>query len=673
MASTPFERSIVPRLLEVRKPARYIGSEPGMLERDWDAADFRFALAFPDLYEIGMSYHGREVLYQLLNATPGVLCERTFLPDTDMQELMQREGVGLWALESKRPVREFDALGISFTYELAYPSGLALIDLAGIPLHAAERGDGDPLVIAGGQCMCNPEPVAPFFDVIVNGEGEETLLDIIGHLRASRGRPRDERLAELARLDGCYVPALYQPQHEAGEFRGTHPVTDDLPLKVSRRYLQDFAEVKPPTNPVQSYIDLPSDKAYLEVMRGCPQGCRFCQAGYITRPARARTVELLAESAAELARNTGTDEVGLMSLSTLDHPQVFELIRAVKEAVPEGVGVGLPSLRADRMSADLAVLMRRPRETSLTVAVEAGSDSLRRAIRKGVTDDDVVYTFDKLMGAGWHKFKLYFMCGFAGEPEEAMDDIAGLIGRIFAMAKDRGYRRPRLTVSVSVLVPKPHTPFQWQAMERPGLTKSKQNRLKDRLRRFGRSVEFKYHDSEQSVIETLLSRGGRNIAPAMELAFRAGQILPSDNFDWETWLGVLDEADIDLETEVFCEKDRAQPLSWDHISRHVGKRYLWREWEYYHSGDANPACHVECTNCGVGCAAPVFDPDSRAVPEGLKEYFAQVAAQDDAATRGLKPFSPVYPEELDVLTLARDGAKPRVAVQRRVDSGTGTE
>ncbi|HES58556.1 MAG TPA: TIGR03960 family B12-binding radical SAM protein, partial [Firmicutes bacterium] len=656
MGQTQFERSIRPRLLEVSKPARYIGDEPGMIRRDWDAAGFRFALAFPDLYEIGMSYHGREVLYQLLNAQPGILCERTFLPDLDMQRLMRREGVDLWALESKRPVREFDALGISFTYELAYPSGLALIDLAGIPLRAADRRDDDPLVVAGGQCMCNPEPVAPFFDVIVNGEGEETLLDIIDRLRASKGRPRSERLAQLARLDGCYVPSLFDPHYEYGVFCGTRPVAADLPLKVTRRYLQDFAEIKPPTNPVQSYIDLPSDKAYLEVMRGCPQGCRFCQAGYITRPARARTVELLARSAAELARNTGTDEVGLMSLSTLDHPQVFELIRAVKEAVPDGVGVGLPSLRADRMSADLAVLMRRPRETSLTVAVEAGSDSLRRAIRKGVTDDDVVYTFDKLMSAGWHKFKLYFMCGFAGEPAEAMDDIAALIGRIFAMAKERGHRRPRLTVSVSVLVPKPHTPFQWQAMERPELTKQKQHRLKDRLRRFGRSVEFKYHDSEQSVIETLLSRGGRNVAPAMELAFRRGQILPSDYFDWRAWLDVLAETGVDLKREVFTEMPKETPLPWDHISRHVGKRYLWREWEYYHSGDANPACHVECTNCGVGCAAPVFDPESRAVPAGLKEYFAKVAAQGEAEQRGLKPFSPVYPEELDVRALARDGA-----------------
>lgn len=671
VAQTPFESKILPRLLEVRKPARYIGNEPGMIRRDWDSANFRFALAFPDLYEIGMSYHGREVLYQLLNAQPGILCERTFLPDTDMMELMQHLGVGLWALESRRPILEFDALGISFTYELAYPSGLALIDLAGIPLKTDERGDNDPIVIAGGQCMCNPEPVAPFFDVIVNGEGEETLLDIIAALRLSKGRPRAERLRELGNLDGCYVPSLYEPKYEDGAYRGTFPVAQDLPLKVTRRYVHDFAEIKPPTNPVQSYIDLPSDKAYLEVMRGCPQGCRFCQAGYITRPARARTVELLAESAAELARNTGTDEVGLMSLSTLDHPQVFELIRAVKEAVPEGVGVGLPSLRADRMSADLAVMMRRPRETSLTVAVEAGSDSLRRAIRKGVTDDDVVYTFDKLLSAGWHKFKLYFMCGFAGEPEEAMDDIASLIGRIFGMAKEKGHRRPRLTVSVSVLVPKPHTPFQWQAMERPELTKGKQYRLKDRLKRYGRAVQFKYHDSEQSVIETLLSRGGRNIAPAMELAYLRGQILPSDYFDWATWLKVLEEAGIDLEREVFTEMPRETPLPWDHISRHVGKRYLWREWEFYHSGDANPACHVECTNCGVGCAAPVFDPDSRAVPEGLKEYFAQVAAQDEAARRGLKPFSPVYPEELDVLGLAKDGAKPRVSVQRRAEGDSG--
>jgi hypothetical protein len=313
-------------------------------------------------------------------------------------------------------------------------------------------------------------------------------------------------------------------------------------------------------------------------------------------------------------------------------------------------------------------MMRRPRESSLTVAVEAGSDSMRRAIRKGVTEEDVIQTFDLLMAAGWHKFKLYFMQGFSGEPLEAMDDIGGLIGRILAMAREKGHRRPRLTVSVSVLVPKPHTPLQWQGMERPEDSREKQRRLAGLLKRYGGAVAYKHHDAYESIAETLLSRGGREMAALVMAAHKRGQTL-GDSFAWPAWVEAIEECGINLDSEVFSDREYGAPLPWDHISRGVGRKYLWREWEYYHSGDANPACHVECTSCGLGCAAPVFDPDSRAVPASLKDYFAQVAKTGDAASRGLRPFSPVYPEELAGVAAAGSepdpGAKPRVNVQRR--------
>ncbi|MCB1215936.1 TIGR03960 family B12-binding radical SAM protein [bacterium] len=679
IASQPqsaFERLIRPQLLSVQKPASYIGEELGQIRKDWDSVDFRFCYVFPDLYELGMSYHGREIIYQHINAREDCLCERSFVPGRDMQELMRSEGVELWSLENKRSLREFDAIGISFTFEMAYPSGLLVLDLAGIPLRSLDRSDDDPIVIAGGQCMCNAEPIAPFFDVVVNGEGESILDEIIDSLQATKGLPRAERLFALREIEGVYLPRFYDCEYdEAGKHLRTRPNREGMPLRVKRGYAKDFAMSMPPLNPVQSYVEIPSDKVYLEVMRGCPQGCRFCQAGYITRPARARTVEDLTKAAVELINKTGSDEVALMSLSTLDHPQVYQLVESVKAALPEDVGVALPSLRADRMSAELSVMMRRPRETSLTIAIEAGSDAARRAIRKGVSEEDVLYTFDLLMQAGWHKFKLYFMMGFAGEPMEAMDEIAELVGKIFDMAKEKGHRRPRLTISCSVLIPKPHTPLQWQGMERTAVTREKQARLLDLLKRYGRQCIFKYHDAEEGVVETLLSRGGREVAGIIEEAFKRGQTLLSDNFELSVWQDICSEWGFDLAREVHEDKQYADTLPWDHISRGVGKRYLWREWEYYHSGDANPACHVECTSCGIGCAAPVFDPESRVVPEELKEYFAEVARQGIAEQRGLRPFSPVYPEELDrgAATQVAQGEDQPQSTQRAQRNSQGEE
>lgn len=596
-----FEQQIQPRLLEIQKPARYIGAEPGAISKDWTNVGCHFALAFPDVYEIGMSYHGREVLYQRLNARSDTLCERVFLPARDMDALMQENGTPLWSLESKRPVADFDVLGISLTHELAFPSALLLLQLAGLPLRSVERTVCHPLVIAGGQCMCNPEPVAPFFDVVVNGEGEQVLDEFIDLLLEHRDAPRIELLEHIARIPGCYVPQFYKVRG------GTvAPEIDGVLCRIERRWLNDFASEQIPVKPVQPFIQVPSDKVYIEVMRGCPQGCRFCQAGYITRPARARSVAQIAQAAVELARNTGTDEVGLMSLSTLDHPEIAELVASVKETLSPGIGVALPSLRADAMSAQLAELIRRPRETSLTIAIEGGSDALRCAINKRVSSEDIRSTFRHLVAAGWHKFKLYFMCGFAGEPLEAMDDIAQVVDSIFSIAREQGQRRLKLRISMSVLVPKAHTPLQWQAMEHPEATREKQRRLKYLLKRFGRAVELSWHDVEQAAIEALLSRGGRELAPVVEDATLAGQTLLSDYFDFDVWLELLERHGIDLEQQVYSERRLDQPLPWDHIDRGVEKDYLWREWQAFQHGQSTPPCHEQCTTCGLGCDAPLF-------------------------------------------------------------------
>jgi radical SAM family uncharacterized protein len=596
-----FEQQIQPRLLKVQKPARYIGAEPGAISKDWTGAGCRIVLAFPDIYEIGMSYHGREVLYQCLNARSDTLCERVFLPARDMEALILESGTPLWSLESKHPIADFDALGISLTHELAFPSALQLLQLAGLPLRSVERTRCHPLVIAGGHCMCNPEPMAPFFDVIVNGEGEEVLGELVDAFQRYRDAARMAMLEHIARIPGCYVPQLHKV-----DARSVAAEIVDAPCRIERRWLKDFAAEPIPVKPVQPYIQVPSDKAYIEVMRGCPQGCRFCQAGYITRPARARGVAQIAQAAAKLANVTGSDEVGLMSLSTLDHPEITELVAAVKKALPPGVGVALPSMRADAMSAQLAEIIRRPRETSLTIAIEGGSEALRNAINKRVSTEDIHNTFQHLMAAGWHKFKLYFMCGFAGEPLDAMDDIAQVVDDVFTIAKEQGKRKPRLRVSMSVLVPKAHTPLQWQAMERPEDTREKQRRLKALLKRHGHAVELHWHDVEQAVIEALLSRGGRELAPVIEDAMLAGQTLLSDYFDFDVWLELLERHGIDLEKQVYTERMRDQPLPWDHIDRGVEKDHLWMEWQAFQQGQPTPPCHEQCSACGLGCDAPLF-------------------------------------------------------------------
>ena len=601
------------RLRRVQQPARYLGGERGAILKPWDSTTLRWCLAFPDLYEIGMSYHGREILYQALNARQEILCERAFLPARDMEALLGELGLPLFSLESGIALAQFDAIGVSLTYELAYPSALHLLKLAGLPLRSAERSEAHPLVFAGGQCMCNPEPVAPFFDVIVNGEGEDVLGEISDLLVATKGQPREQRLIALAQIPGCYVPRFYELRYRAdGALQSTTPVRDDVPARIVKRYVRDLAAWPPPTRPVLPYVEAPSDKAYLEVLRGCPQGCRFCQAGFITRPARARPVQQVAEAAVELARWTGYDEVGLLSLSTLDHPRVMELVAAVKDALPTSVGVAVPSLRADKIGVELAQLLRRPRETSLTIAVEAGDESLRRAINKRVTDADVLSTFTALLEAGWHKFKLYFMCGFAGEQPEAMDGIAELINRIFDTARERGLRRPRLHVSVAVLVPKPHTPLQWQALECPEATAAKLVRLRARLKPLGGAVKLNWHDERQSLIEALLSRGGRELAPLVEAACLAGQTLPGDYFDYAIWERLLHEHSIDLDAQLFRERGQGEALPWDHIDRRVGKAYLWKQWELYKAGAESPGCQHECLGCGVGCGCSVFSTENAA-------------------------------------------------------------
>lgn len=613
---------IAPHLLSVQAPAQYLGGERGSVCQDWGAAKFRFALGFPDLYPLGAGYHGMQILYHLLNspeahAPEGVLrgdeaylCERFFCPSRDMMALMEREGARLWTLESKRPLMDFDAVGFSFNYEGSYSNLPRMLKLAGIPVWQRERSGEHPLVIGGGECMLNPEPLAEMLDAAAVGEGEELVLEIARCLAELRGAPREAKLAALSQLEGIYIPSFYEAEYDMnGAFARLHPKAKLPPgaralEEITRRMVTDFAAWKPPLTPVIPYIDTASGWANLEVMRGCPQRCRFCHAGYTYLPARARDAAETARDAIALARNTGAEQVSLQALSLLDHPQALELLRLVRAGLdPLRVSMGMPSLRMDAVSREAADLMRRPRESSLTFAPEAGTQRLRDAINKRVLAAEIEATFAHCAEAGWHKFKLYFIIGFPGETEEDVQAIAELTATLKRIVKQHGKRPPRINVSVNTLVPKAHTPLQWAPLAARAEIEAKQRLLRDEFRPMGKSVRLSYSSYEEALVETLLARGGRRMGEAVAAAERRGLVLQGDaeNFDFAGWMECCAECGVDAEREAHGERDYDTPLPWEHITSGVRKRFLWNEWQQFQRGVPTPSCTASCLHCGVGC------------------------------------------------------------------------
>lgn len=596
-------------LMNVEKPIRYVGGEWNATRKSHDDVDVKVLLAFPDTYEIGMSHLGLRILYHVLNKRDDVVCERTFMPWTDMYDSMMNSGIPLYALESRHCARDFDILGFSLQYELSYTNVLAMLDLAGIPMLSAKRGEDEPLVIAGGPCVYNPEPIADFMDAILIGEGEEAIEEIVDVYKDWKAShlPRLELLQRLACVPGVYVPSFYKVSYFAnGKIKEIKPTNPAAPYPVKKRVVRDLNQVEYPDKVVVPLTEIVHDRAVLEVFRGCTRGCRFCQAGMVYRPVRERRPDEALELAESILKHTGYDQISLMSLSSADYSHVREVAgELLAKHNDQGVSVSLPSLRVDSFSVDLAKEVQKGRRTGLTFAPEAGTQRLRNVINKGVTYEDLIKAATSAFSEGWHSLKLYFMIGL---PTETEDDLKGIVD----MAKEtlscgrRELRRagikkaPEVTVSVSSFVPKAHTPFQWQPqMPREELL-ARQAYLKKHLR--GKGLRLTWHDVDKSFLEAVLSRGSRRLGQVIEAAYRKGcKFCAWDSeFRFDKWMDAFESANISPGFYGNTKWECSDILPWDHISCGVSKEFLIQEAERALRGVLTPDCRFgRCSDCGV--------------------------------------------------------------------------
>ena len=586
----------------VEKPSRYLGSEVNTIKKDPGRAKLRFALAFPDLYEIGTSHFGMQILYSTLNAHADIAAERVFAPAVDMQARLRQAGQPLFSLESHEPVNHFDIVGFSLLYELNYTNVLGMLDLAGIPFLAADRDDEHPLVIAGGPCTCNPEPVADFFDAIVVGDGENTIMQMAeAWLSWNKGPAADRQslLKSWSKIEGVYIPSFFEPRLDANGFQTVVPRVADY-TQVQRAIVGDLDQIPFPEKPVIAYGRPVHDRLRLEVSRGCTRGCRFCQAGMIYRPVRERSPEQLVSLAARSIAATGYEDISLLSLSTGDYGCIAPLMEQLMvNFEPDNVAISLPSLRAGTLTPELMKLIKRVRKTGFTIAPEAGSQRLRDVINKNISEDEIITTVQNAFGLGWQVIKLYFMIGLPTETDEDLEALVALVKRLRKIKGPKGLRG-KINVSVATFIPKAHTPFQWAGQLSLAESRSKINWLHHQLRMPG--IQFKWQNPEVSWLEGLWARGDRRLSRLLIAAYNKGCKFDgwSDQFNYPAWEAALAETGVNPDFFTVRKRDVTEALPWDHIDNRTDKTFLSQEWENALESKFTADCRLEdCNQCGV--------------------------------------------------------------------------
>ena len=597
--------------MSVEKPARYIGGEVNAVMKDRERADIRFAMCFPDVYEIGMSHLGIQILYDMLNQREDVWCERVYSPWPDMDRVLREQKIPLFALESQDPVKEFDFLGITIQYEMCYTNILQILDLSQIPLEAKERTKEHPFVIGGGPCAYNPEPLAEFFDLFYIGEGETQyyrLLDLYKEWKKS-GAPREQFLRQAAQVPGIYAPSLYEVSyHEDGTIASMRPNCPEAPEKVTKQVVSDLSDTFYPKKPVVPYLKATQDRVVLEIQRGCIRGCRFCQAGMLYRPTRERDLEMLKETAEEMLKHTGYEEISLSSLSSSDYSKLGELVNFLIEACGPGkINISLPSLRIDAFSLDVMGKVQDVKKSSLTFAPEAGTQRLRDVINKGLTEEMILNGAGQAFEGGWSRVKLYFMLGLPTETEEDMKGIAQLAEKIaeryYEVPRERRSGKCQIVASTSFFVPKPFTPFQWARM----CTKEEflhrawvvNHEIKEQKNR--KSIKYNWHEADVTVLEGILARGDRRIGPAIRRAYEKGCLFDSwsEWFKNDLWLEAFAECGVDMDFYTTRARALDEIFPWDFIEIGVSRAFLEREWKRAQESVVTANCRQSCSGCGA--------------------------------------------------------------------------
>ena len=598
-------------LMSVEKPARYTGNEINMVKKDPASVDVRFCMCFPDVYEIGMSHLGIQILYDMFNQWEDTYCERVYSPWPDLDKIMREKHIPLFALESQQPIKEFDFLGITLQYEMCYTNILQVLDLSGIPLYTKDRTLEDPFVVCGGPCTYNPEPIADFFDLVYIGEGETSYRELLDKYKEWKksGKSRREFLEIAATVDGIYVPSLYDVTYnQDGTIHAMVPNCETAPEKVKKQVVNDLTHTYYPKKPLVPYIKATQDRVVLEIQRGCIRGCRFCQAGMIYRPIRPRDIDYLKKMAVTMLDNTGYEEITLSSLSSSDYKELSELVYfLIDECDERKINISLPSLRIDAFSLDVMSKVQDVKKSSLTFAPEAGSQRMRNVINKGLTEEVILSGAWEAFQGGWNRVKLYFMLGLPGEREDDIEQIAVLADKIaakyFELPKEERHGRPEIVASSSFFVPKPFTPFQWSPMNTAEQFESKRRfllgKVKEQLNQ--RSIRYQCHDAVTSELEGIFARGDRKLCKVIEDAYRRGCIFDAwtDYFKEDVWEQVMDENGVSRYFYNYRERGKDEIFPWDFIDIGVSKNFLYREYENSLQEKVTPNCRAECSGCGA--------------------------------------------------------------------------